>query len=148
MARYLILVSRWNEIITKSLLSGAEDAFADAGVTAASRDVIWVPGCFELGTLAARAARSGRYTAIVCLGAVIRGETTHYDYVAGQAAASLARVGVETGVATIFGVVTTETVEQALNRAGLKSGNKGAEAAHAALAMARATARLEELIRQ
>ena len=133
--RYLVVVARFNELVTRSLLDGARDAFAEAGVTADALDVIWVPGCFEMPVAAVHGARGGAYRAIVCLGAVIRGDTPHFDYVAGQAASGLMGVSVETGVPVIFGVLTTDTVEQALNRAGLKHGNKGADAARTALAM-------------
>lgn len=147
-ARFLIVNGRFNDLITKALYSGAMETFAEAQVDPASVDTLWVPGCFELATVAARAAKSGKYAAIVCLGAVIRGETPHFDYVAGQAAAGLQRVGIETGVPVIFGVLTTDTIEQALSRSGVKGGNKGADAAHAALAMAKTMRRLEELVRK
>lgn len=147
-ARYLIIVSKFNDLITKSLLSGAQDAFTDAGVQTQEVDTLWVPGCFELATVAAKAAKSGTYGAIICLGAVIRGETPHFDLVAGQAAAGIQRVGIETGVPVIFGVITTDTVEQALNRSGIKSGNKGAEAASAAIAMVKTMSRLSEMTRR
>ena len=133
MARYLIVVSRFNDLLTKSLLAGATDVFAAHDEKHV--DTLWVPGCFELATVAAEAARSGAYSAVICLGVVIRGETPHFDYVAGQAASGLQKVGIDTGVPVIFGVVTTDTTEQALNRAGIKGGNKGADAAHAAISM-------------
>src|SRR6185437_6216646 len=113
--RYLLLASRFNDLITKALLAGAQETLAEAGVQ--DVDTLWVPGCFELATVAAKAARSrhgdgqlGRavYSAIICLGAVIRGETPHFDLVAGQTAAGLQRVGIDTGVPTIFGVLTTD----------------------------------------
>jgi 6,7-dimethyl-8-ribityllumazine synthase len=144
-ARYLIVASKFNDLISKALLAGAQETFAAGGVHGQDVDTLWVPGCFELATVAAKAAKSGAYTAIVCLGCVIRGETPHFDYVAGQAAAGLQRVGIETGVPVIFGVLTTDTVEQALNRSGIKGGNKGADAASAALAMAKTMTRLGEL---
>lgn len=143
MARHLILVSRFNELITKALLTGAEDALAEAGAT--EHDTLWVPGCFELPMLAAQAARSGAYASVICLGAVIRGETPHFDYVAGETAAGLMRVGIETGVPVIFGVLTTDTADQALARCGIKGGNKGREAAATALAMIKTKGRLTEL---
>jgi 6,7-dimethyl-8-ribityllumazine synthase len=145
MSRYLIIAARFNEVISKALVSGAEEAFQEAGVRGV--ETLWVPGCFELPTVAAKAARSGAYTGIVCLGAVIRGETPHFDYVAGQAAAGIMKIGVDTGVPVIFGVLTTETLEQALNRAGGKAGNKGADAARAAVATAKTLGKLEELKR-
>lgn len=147
-ARYLIIASKFNDLITKSLLSGAQSTFDDAGVSAQDIDTLWVPGCFELPTVAAKAAASGVYAAIVCLGAVIRGETPHFDYVAGQAAAGIQRVGIETGVPVIFGVLTTDTTEQALNRSGIKGGNKGCDAANAALQMTKVMSRLTEMTRK
>ena len=133
--RFLVIAGRFNEMITRSLLDGARDTFREAAVPTEAVDVIWVPGAFEMPAVAARGARGGNYRAIVCLGAVIRGETPHFDMVAGQVASGLMSVSVETGVPVIFGVLTTDTVEQALNRAGLKHGNKGVDAARAALAM-------------
>ena len=133
--RYLIVVARFNEMITRCLLSGAEDVFKDAGL-GANLDVLWVPGCFEIPVVAAQAARSGKYASIVTLGAVIKGETPHFDFVAGECARGVMNVALETGVPTIFGVLTTNTVEQALNRSGIKHGNKGRDAASAAIEMA------------
>ena len=147
-ARYLIIVSRFNDTITKSLLSGAQDTLGEAGVDSHHVDVLWVPGAFELATVAAQAARSKTYAAIICLGAVIRGDTPHFDVVAGQAAAGLQRVGIDTGIPVIFGVLTTDTVEQALTRAGIKGGNKGVDAAHSALSMVKTMGRLAELARR
>lgn len=145
-ARYLIIVSRFNDLISKALLAGAQEVFADAGYQLNDGlDVLWTPGAFELPTVAAQAARSGAYAGIVCLGAVIRGDTPHFDYVAGEAARGIAQVGIEFGVPVIFGVLTTDTVEQALSRCGIKSGNKGADAAHAAIAMTKTMTRLKEL---
>lgn len=144
-ARYLIVAARFNDLITKALLSGAQETFKDAGLADRDVDMLWVPGCFELPVVAAKAANSGRYVGIVALGAVIRGDTPHFDYVAGEAARGLMDVSRETGVPVIFGVLTTDTVEQALNRSGIKGGNKGADAARAALAMAKTMSRLEEL---
>jgi len=145
MSRYLIVAARFNETISKALVSGAEEAFQESGVRAV--DTVWVPGCFEIPTVAAKAARGGTYTGIVCLGAVIRGETPHFDYVAGQAAAGIMKIGVDTGVPVIFGILTTDTLEQAMNRAGGKAGNKGADAARAAIATAKSLGKLEELKR-
>jgi 6,7-dimethyl-8-ribityllumazine synthase len=132
---FLIIASRFNEMITESLVNGAKRSLAEAGLKPDQTKEIWVPGAFELPVAAARAARSGRFAGIICLGAVIRGDTPHFDYVAGPCASGLMNLGIETGIPIIFGVLTTDTVEQALNRAGLKSGNKGAEAAHTALTM-------------
>ncbi|MEN9836281.1 MAG: hypothetical protein RL011_2474 [Pseudomonadota bacterium] len=147
-ARFLLIVSRFNDTITKSLLSGAQDTLHEAGVDQGQVDVLWVPGAFELATVAAQAARSKTYGAIICLGAVIRGDTPHFDLVAGQAAAGLQRVGIDTGVPVIFGVLTTDTVEQALTRSGIKGGNKGVDAAHSALSMVKTMGRLAELARR
>lgn len=132
--RYLIVAARFNELITKSLVESAQGAFADHGLSDLV-DLVWVPGAYEIPVTAAKAARSKRYAAVVTLGAVIRGETAHFEYVAGPCASALMSIGVETGIPVIFGVLTTNTVEQALNRAGLKLGNKGAEAAHTAITM-------------
>jgi 6,7-dimethyl-8-ribityllumazine synthase len=146
-ARFLIVASRFNDLITKHLLQGAQEAFHEGGVGDKQIDLLWVPGCFELPTVAAKAARSQTYAAIVCLGAVIKGETPHFHYVSAETAAGVQRVGIETGVPVIFGVLTTDTADQALARCGIKGGNKGAEAAHAALAMAKTMGRLAELTR-
>ena len=117
--KFLIVVGRFNEVITRCLLSGAEDVFKSANLSA-NVEVVWVPGCFEIPLVASIAAKSGKYTAIVTLGAVIKGETPHFDFVAGECARGVMDIGLETGVPVIFGVLTTNTVEQALNR---KSGN-------------------------
>lgn len=131
----LIVAARFNELITTALVSGAGEVLAANGIGAQSVATAWVPGAFEIPVVAARAARSRKYAAIICLGCVIRGETSHYDFVAGQAAAGIMKVSIDEGVPVIFGVLTTDTVEQAMNRAGLKLGNKGREAAQAALDM-------------
>ena len=134
--RYAIVASRWNDLITERLLTGALDTFRRSGVADDDVDVAWVPGSFEIPLVAQRLAASGRYAAVVTLGAVIRGATGHYDLVAGQAAAGVARAALDTGVPVVFGVLTTDTIEQAVERAGTKAGNKGAEAAATALEMA------------
>lgn len=131
-----IVVARFNEAITRQLLAGAQDALIRHGVDAEDVDVVWVPGSFEIPLAAQRLAASGNYQAVVCLGAVIRGETPHFEYVASQVSSGIAQVGLTTGVPTTFGVLTTDTVEQALARAGLKAGNRGYEAAVAAIEMA------------
>ena len=128
-----IAVARFNEVITKRLLEGALETLARCGVRDTDITVAWVPGSFELPVVARAMAKTGRCDAVICLGAVIRGETTHYDMVAGQASGGAGAVGMETGIPTIFGVLTTENMEQALNRAGGKSGNMGANAALAAV---------------
>ena len=132
--KYLIIVARFNDMITRCLLAGAEDVFKEAGLSD-STQVVWVPGCFELPVVAAKAARSGEYAGIVTLGAVIKGETPHFDFVAGECARGIMDVSLETGIPVIFGVLTTNTIEQALNRSGIKFGNKGRDAALAAIQM-------------
>ena len=134
--RIALLASRFNETITKSLLEGARSALLRHGLDEGSITVAWVPGAFELPLAAKRLAASAEFDAVVCLGAVIRGATTHYDYVCGQAAAGIARASLDTGVPIIFGVLTTENIEQAIERSGTKAGNKGFDAAVAAIEMA------------
>ena len=128
-----MVVARFNEVITKQLLEGALETLTRCGVRDSDITVAWVPGSFELPVAAHAFAKSGRCDAVICLGAVIRGETTHYDMVAGQAQGGAGSVSMDTGVPTIFGVLTTENMEQALNRAGGKSGNIGTNAALAAV---------------
>ncbi len=134
--KFAIVVSRFNEIISSKLLGGALDCLARHDAADADIDVFWAPGSFEIPLVAQHAAQSGKYDAVICLGAVIRGQTPHFDYVAGEAAKGVAQVGLKTGVPAIFGVITTDTVEQAIDRAGARTGNKGAEAAMAAIEMA------------
>ena len=134
--RVALVCSRFNELVTERLMAGATDGLLRHGVDEASVTVAWVPGAFELPLAAARLAASGEVDAVVCLGAVIRGATAHFDYVAGQCAAGVMRAQLDAGIPVIFGVLTTETVEQALDRAGGKSGNKGFDAAAAAIEMA------------
>ena len=131
-----IAVARFNDLISRGLLDGAREGLARLGVDREAIDVAWTPGSFELPLVAKRMAETGRYDAVICLGAVIKGETSHDEYVAGNAAAGIARAGLDTGVPVIFGVLTTNTLEQALNRAGAKSGNKGFDAAMGAVEMA------------
>ncbi len=135
--RVAVAVARFNDVVTKSLLSGAVETLTRYGVRDEDISVAWVPGSFELPTAARSFGLTGRYDAIICLGAVIRGETSHYDMVANQAASGISAVGRETGIPTIFGVLTTENMDQAINRAGGKSGNLGSNAAVAAIEMAR-----------
>jgi 6,7-dimethyl-8-ribityllumazine synthase len=130
------VVARFNETITKRLLDGALRVLAAGGVAESAVDVHWVPGAFELPQAAALAAGSGRYAGVVCVGCVIRGQTPHFDFIAGQAAAGIQRVGLDTGVPTTFGVITALAEAQAWERAGGDVGNRGAEAAAAALEMA------------
>ena len=131
-----IVVSRFNRLVTDRLLAGAREALEGHGVDMAKVDVAWVPGSFEIPLMARKFAASGRYQAVICLGAVIRGETSHFDYVAGEAARGIGQVAAETGVPTIFGVITANTLEQALERAGGKVGNKGYDAAVTTIEMA------------
>ena len=131
-----IVVARFNELITRNLLDGARDALRRGGVADDDVTVAWVPGSFEIPLVAKTMACSGRYDAVVCLGAVIRGATAHFDHVAGQAASGVARAGLDTGVPVIFGILTTDTIDQALERVGAKGTNRGADAAFAALEMA------------
>ena len=132
-----IVVARFNEIITRKLLDSAVETLIRYGVRDEDISVSWVPGSFELPVVAKSLAKTGHYHAVICLGAVIRGETSHYDMVAGQAAGGINSVALDTGVPTIFGVLTTENMEQALNRAGGKAGNMGASTAVAAIETAR-----------
>jgi len=131
-----VVASRFNEFIVRSLLDGALDAITRHGGDLGSVDVVWVPGSYEIPLAARQLALSGRYHAIICLGAVIRGGTAHFEYVAGGAASGISSAALETNVPVIFGVITTETIEQAIERAGTKLGNKGFEAAMAAIEMA------------
>ncbi|MCH2504253.1 MAG: 6,7-dimethyl-8-ribityllumazine synthase [Dehalococcoidia bacterium] len=135
--RVAVVVARFNELVTRPLLNAAIGTLTRYGVVDDDINVVWVPGAFELPVAAKSLANTGRFDAIVCLGAVIRGETGHYDMVAGNAARGISQVGVDTGVPTIFGVLTTENMDQALNRAGGKAGNMGANAAVAAIETAR-----------
>lgn len=134
--KFAIICGRFNEIITKSLLEGALQAFDQYGVDSKNLTVIWVPGSFEIPVVAKKLASSSKFDAVVCLGAVIRGATSHYDYVCSQAAAGIAKASYESGIPVIFSVLTTETVEQAMDRAGAKCGNKGFEGAQCAIEMA------------
>ena len=133
---FAVVVSRFNEFLTSKLLSGALDAFSRHGVADGAVDVFWVPGAFEIPVTAQHLAAGGKYNAVVCLGAVVRGQTPHFEYVAGQVARGVAMVSQQTGVPALFGVITADNLEQAIERAGTKSGNKGADAALAAIEMA------------
>jgi 6,7-dimethyl-8-ribityllumazine synthase len=130
-----IVVSRFNSFITKKLLEGAQDCLIRHGIKDEDIDVFWVPGACELPITAMRLAKNAKHNGIVCLGAVIRGETPHFDYVSSESAKGISEVGLTTGIPTIYGVITTDTLEQAIDRAGARGGNKGAEAALAALEM-------------
>jgi 6,7-dimethyl-8-ribityllumazine synthase len=134
--RVAVVVARWNSFITRKLLDGATTTLRESGVLEEAVTVAWVPGSFEVPTAASWAARSGRYDAVICLGAVIRGDTAHFEYVAGGAAEGILQVSLETGIPVVFGVLTCDTVEQALERTGGKEGHKGQEAALTAIEMA------------
>jgi len=134
--RFALVVGRFNEFISLHLLGGALDSLKRHEVAEDDIDTVWVPGAFEMPVIAQRLARSGRYDAVLCLGAVIRGSTPHFDYVASEVAKGVAKVSLDTGTPVIFGVLTTDTIEQAIERAGTKAGNKGADAAATALEMA------------
>ncbi|KAI3734235.1 hypothetical protein L6452_13700 [Arctium lappa] len=134
--RFAIVVARFNEIVTRPLMEGAVDTFKKYSVREEDIDVVWVPGCFEVGLVAEKLGKSGKYHAILCIGAVIRGDTTHYDAVANSAASGVLSAGLNSGVPCIFGVLTCEDMDQALNRAGGKAGNKGSETALTAIEMA------------
>ena len=141
--RFGIVVSRFNDLITRQLLAGARDCLLRHGVADDDVEAVWVPGAWEIPGALGRLARTGRFDAVIALGAVIRGGTPHFDYVAGQAASGVAAVGAGTDVPVIFGVLTTDTIEQAIERAGTKAGNKGWDAALAAIEMADLYARLD-----
>ena len=134
--KFGIVAARFNEFIVSKLVGGALDTLHRHETADSDIDVAWVPGAFEIPVVAKKMAESGKYDAVLCLGAVIRGSTTHYDYVCSEVSKGVAQVGLQTGVPTIFGVVTTETIEQAIERAGTKAGNKGSDAAMAAMEMA------------
>jgi len=131
--RVALVASRFNEFFTGELLAGAEDCLARHGVGESQIDVVWVPGGFELPLAAQRLARSGRYGAVVCLGCLIQGDTPHFQYLASEVIKGVAQVGLDTGVPVVFGVITAESLEQAMERAGTKAGNKGFDAALSAL---------------
>jgi 6,7-dimethyl-8-ribityllumazine synthase len=134
--RFAVVIARFNELIGSRLLSGFEDAIVRHGGSSDDIDVYWVPGAFEIPLLAQKVAASGRYAAVATLGAVIRGATPHFDYVAGEAAKGVQNATLGTGVPIVFGVLTTDTIEQAIERAGTKGGNKGWEAGVTAIEMA------------
>ncbi|MBL7214976.1 MAG: 6,7-dimethyl-8-ribityllumazine synthase [Phycisphaerae bacterium] len=133
---FAIVVSRFNEFITSKLLGGALDCLQRHGASDDQITVVWVPGTIEITTAAKKLAQSGKYAAVICLGAVIRGQTSHYDYVCQQISRGIGQLNYDTGVPTIFGVLTCETIEQAIERAGTKQGNAGVNAAMAAMEMA------------
>ena len=134
--RFGIVVSRFNEFITKKLLDGALDALARHGAATEQIAVAWVPGTFEIPVVAQKMASSGGYDAVICLGALIRGATPHFEYLAAEVTKGIAQIALGTGVPTIYGVITADTIEQAIERAGTKAGNKGFDAAETAIEMA------------
>jgi 6,7-dimethyl-8-ribityllumazine synthase len=134
--RFGIVASRFNELITKKLLEGAIDCLVRHGAGMDAISIVWVPGAFEIPLVAKKMAKSGKWDAVICLGAIIRGSTPHFDYIASEAAKGVAMVGLEFELPVIFGVLTTDTIDQAVERAGTKSGNKGWSAALSAIEMA------------
>ena len=134
--RFCIIVSRFNEFICSKLLAGAKDELIRHGVKEENIDIAWCPGAFEIPLVAKKCAKTGKYNAIITLGAVIKGSTSHYDYVCAEVSKGVASVSLETEVPVIFGVLTTDNIEQAIERAGTKAGNKGSDAAKAAIEMA------------
>ena len=133
--KYAIVAARFNEFIVSKLISGAEDTLVRHGVPGENITLAWVPGAFEIPIAAQKLAASGKYDAVICLGAVIRGSTSHYDYVCAEVSKGVAQVGLQTGVPCLFGVLTTDNIEQAIERAGTKAGNKGADCAMGAIEM-------------
>lgn len=131
--RFAIVVARWNDFLTARLTEGALDALERLGAEEKQIEIFKVPGSFEIPLTAQKIAESGKFDAVICLGAVIRGQTPHFDYVAGEAAKGIGQVGMKTGVPVLFGIVTADTLEQAIDRAGVKAGNKGFEAAMSAI---------------
>ena len=140
--RFCIIVARFNEFIGSKLLSGAIDELVRHGAKEENIDVMWCPGAFEIPLVAKKAAKTGKYNAIITLGAVIKGSTSHYDYVCAEVSKGVASVGLETGIPVIFGVLTTDNIEQAIERAGTKAGNKGSDAAKSAIEMANLMAKI------
>jgi len=134
--KFGIVISRFNEFITARLLEGAQDALARHGVKEDDVEIAWIPGSFELPLIAKKMAQTGKYSAIICLGAVVRGGTPHFEYIAAEVTKGIANVGLETGLPVIYGVVTADTLEQAIERAGTKMGNAGFQAAVSAIEMA------------
>jgi len=131
-----VVASRFNEFMTSQLLEGACDTLTRHGVSDASIETVWVPGAFEIPYVAQKMAKSKKYDAVICLGTVIRGSTPHFDYIANEVAKGIAKVSLDTGIPCIFGVITADTLEQAIERAGTKDGNKGRDAALAAIELA------------
>lgn len=143
--KFGVVVSRFNSFITSKLLDGALDAIKRHGGNLDEVDVVWIPGAFETPSIAKQLADSGRYDALICIGAVIRGSTPHFDYVAGESAKGISQVSLNSGIPIIYGIITTDTIEQAIERAGTKAGNKGFEAAVTAIEMANLRQQLQKL---
>ncbi|HQK94168.1 MAG TPA: 6,7-dimethyl-8-ribityllumazine synthase [Armatimonadota bacterium] len=144
--RFGIVISRFNSFITTKLLDGAMDALGRHGVSLDDVDVAWVPGAFEVPLVARRLAETRRYSAVLCLGAVIRGDTPHFDYVANESARGIADISAQLGVPVIYGIITADNLEQAIERAGTRMGNKGAEAAFAGIEVANLLARIDSAL--
>ncbi|AQQ71193.1 6,7-dimethyl-8-ribityllumazine synthase [Limihaloglobus sulfuriphilus] len=145
-ARFAVVVSRFNELITSKLLGGAIDSLTRHGAGEDQITVIWVPGAIEIPITAKRLCQSGKFDAVICLGAVIRGSTSHYDYVCQQVSRGVAQINYDTGVPAVFGVLTCETIEQAIERAGTKAGNAGANAAVGAIEMVNVLREIDETL--
>jgi 6,7-dimethyl-8-ribityllumazine synthase len=141
--RFAVIIARWNESVTSKLLAGALQGLAEHGVAEGAIDVAWVPGAFEIPTVAGRMVRSGRYLAVLCLGAVIRGETSHDQHINRAVSVSLAELGCQSGIPVLFGVLTCDTLEQAIHRSGGNVGNKGTKCALAALEMVNLMSKLD-----
>ena len=142
--KFGVVVSRFNDFITSKLLEGAQDTLSRHGVRDQDIDIAWTPGSFEIPLIAKKLAESGRYDAVICLGAVIRGGTPHFDYIAAEVSKGIAKVGLDTGLPVILGVVTADTLEQAIERAGTKAGNYGSQAALHAIEMANLAKAVED----
>jgi len=141
--KFALVASRFNSLVTRQLIAGAEDCLLRHGAAEDDITLVWVPGSFETPLTARKLAESGKFDAVICLGAVIRGQTPHFDYVAAEAAKGIAQAALSSGVPIAFGILTTDNIEQALDRAGMKVGNKGADAAAAAIEMADLFASME-----
>jgi 6,7-dimethyl-8-ribityllumazine synthase len=142
--RFAVVAARFNQFVVEHLVGGAIDGLKRHGVADGAIDIVWVPGSYEIPLIAKRLAAGGGYAAVICLGAIIRGDTDHYDHVAGEAAKGVAQAALATGVPVIFGILTCDTLEQAINRAGAKAGNKGFEAALTAIEMVNLLGRLPQ----
>lgn len=140
--KFAVVASRFNDFITKKLLEGAVDAINRHGGDEKNIEVVWVPGAFEVPLIANKLAKTNRFDAVICLGTVIRGSTPHFDYIASEVAKGIAHVGLATGIPVAFGIITADSLEQAIERAGTKQGNKGADAALSAIEMANVIAQI------